>query len=1149
MPRENPKPTRKAKSAPDHPAAPAAEPTASPLLSPRTFLKAARPERFSDSVRVQEFRIPRTLLEYQLESITSRSQEGAFEQFARKLAEREVCPNLLPHTGPTGGGDSKVDSETYPVADQLALAWYVGTGRSASNERWAFAFSAKREWKPKARSDIAKIAATGRGYKKAIFVSNQYVPDKERAKIEDELRQQHGLDVRIFDRTWILDRVYEGRHEQLAIDELAMDVEPRHDLRLGPRDAAREQALKQADESVDRAARQGPVGSAMVHDMLYSATLARSLERPRTEVEGRLARARAAADELGSHHLQASAAYQEAFTAFFWFEDYPLFLKKLGDFDALVRGSDNSNDLQNACTLFSALWTGVTQGLIDPAKAELDARRTRLLADLDALAANVSRPSAALDAEGMAIQVRMTDASPADKNEHLAALRRVIDRSAGLLGFPMAAWVDMIVALGEVLGDLPAYEDLHAATVSVASQRQGEVAAAQLLLKRGAQHLDADRPYDAIKALGQALTRLFKEESREDLMQALYLLGAAYEQVGLLWAARGSLLTAASVAADDLHTSGTVTHAQRLCFDRLRWVELRLGRVPHALAWHEVTLAIKNALAHHGADFDMLREGDAEFDGTFGILLLRTDHWELKRLESFPDLFDRVFLPWASATLRFLLGHGDTIPGKQDDEPLDDLFQKLADQPAAAGLPAQAELCAQQTVTLRSRVLGCEVQATTPATSPCLEVAESILAAFESFLSTGLYSSNIVARTPSVSIAVQRASVSTEPMTFEALDREGLPHFDVRVGDWNVHEAPKEQALAFGRSLVELLATMLFHAYIVTDPDAAMLKLAGEERAMERAVHFTSSIRTVSAVLGNTPKTMLDSWAAPDLKRYALVRQAPWKPAPSSETEPPKTGQASSGQVEAAWKSVKHTDVRVESLIRPPIWERAKWWATCFLTVQDDADLPILAPVFRNPDAAAEIFTHLRRELGDDDPNDRLRVSIVRGTRTDQPHAYKIVIGSNFDPAFNRAGGQFVVMMSRINEMTPPTSENLERFLKSYETLKGFILCPAAASGDLSQPKLAHALSIRKKMLHAVDAWRVAMHEPETAAIQEGDSPIIPPEHQTDAPVLEVLRRKEEALRTPDAARWTNVGPADRGSPPTATKVSPRRFKERKKRK
>src|SRR5438874_147263 len=96
-------------------------------FSPKAFLKTRRPERFSDTIATEKTEVDRSLLEFHLGSITSRSQEADFARFAHRLCEREVCPNLLPQTGPTGGGDSKADAETYPVADDLALAWYVGS--------------------------------------------------------------------------------------------------------------------------------------------------------------------------------------------------------------------------------------------------------------------------------------------------------------------------------------------------------------------------------------------------------------------------------------------------------------------------------------------------------------------------------------------------------------------------------------------------------------------------------------------------------------------------------------------------------------------------------------------------------------------------------------------------------------------------------------------------------------------------------------------------------------------------------------------------------------------------------------------------------------------------------------------------------------
>lgn len=133
------------------------------------FLKARRPDEFSDSTIKKKGKLSREFLEYYLNSLTSRSQEKEFEIFCRRLAEKEICPNLLPQTGPTGGGDSKVDSETYPVSETITLSWYSGIGKAAANERWAFAISAKKDWKQKCISDIDKIIATGRDYKE-IFL-------------------------------------------------------------------------------------------------------------------------------------------------------------------------------------------------------------------------------------------------------------------------------------------------------------------------------------------------------------------------------------------------------------------------------------------------------------------------------------------------------------------------------------------------------------------------------------------------------------------------------------------------------------------------------------------------------------------------------------------------------------------------------------------------------------------------------------------------------------------------------------------------------------------------------------------------------------------------------------------------------------------
>lgn len=114
-------------------------------ISAYDFLKSRRPNKFSDSILVKKAKLTRDFFDFYLNSLTSRSQEKQFEEFCKRIAELEICPNLITQTGPTGGGDSKVDTETYPVSDDTVLTWYSGLGREAAFERWAFAISAKQD--------------------------------------------------------------------------------------------------------------------------------------------------------------------------------------------------------------------------------------------------------------------------------------------------------------------------------------------------------------------------------------------------------------------------------------------------------------------------------------------------------------------------------------------------------------------------------------------------------------------------------------------------------------------------------------------------------------------------------------------------------------------------------------------------------------------------------------------------------------------------------------------------------------------------------------------------------------------------------------------------------------------------------------------
>ena len=344
------------------------------------------------------------------------------------------------------------DSEAYRLAEALTYSWFVGDGTSAG-ERWAFAFSAKKAWRPKLDSDVRKIAETKRGYRKAIFVTNQYVPDKLRAQVETDLTKEHTLDVRVFDRTWILDRVFTNHREDLAIATLKPQVSLRSVVKQGPQDMEAEQKLAEIEARIRQTAETKDFGFVFAEDCLNAAKIARNLERPRSEVEGLFARAkRAAADH--SPPQRFAVAYDEAWTAYWWFEDFPRFNALYPEVEQYVPGTDNPYELERLHNLWVTLHALVQREVLTPEAAQLTVRTKLLERELERLSEVEGRPSARLHARGLRVQMDLmqhmfrNDSTAAAADLH--TLKDLVWECEGLIGFrPVGFAVGRVRASGD----------------------------------------------------------------------------------------------------------------------------------------------------------------------------------------------------------------------------------------------------------------------------------------------------------------------------------------------------------------------------------------------------------------------------------------------------------------------------------------------------------------------------------------------------------------------------------------------------------------------------------------------------------------------------------------------------------------------------
>lgn len=1078
--------------------------------SPSQYMRARRPELFSDSRVQTESLLGKEVFDYQLGILTSRKHEIDFEHFCRRLAEQELCPNLIAQTGPTGGGDSKVDSETYPVSERIAMRWYQGLPNSSGEERWAFAFSAKREWRSKVRTDIESIVSTNRGYSLIYFITNQYVKDKSRSQVEDQLSGKYRVGVRILDRTWILKCVFEHHREAIAIETLHLDVGAKRSLLVGPRDLARAEQLKATEARIDDTSRYTGVEYQLVEDCLHAAILSRNLERPRVETDGRFSRAERIADRIGIPQQKLRIAYHRAWTAFWWYEDWNDFLRFYDIVEPLAFASTLSDDVELALNLWQLLCTACAQGNLNEATTGLERRRHALYAKLSKLGDDKERPNNALSARTHVAFLEMFTATKdgTTLSPIIKRLKKAISESEGLLDYPVEPFARLVEEIGVLFSEFPEYDELVEKVIAVTQKRAGQEQAGRMLLARGFQKLRSSHIYDSIRFFGRAQQLLALHESREELAQALFGGGLAYEGAGLLWAARANTLASTHIVHAEFHEGGPIPDNALLCARRLVWIELQLGRVAHVLLWIEYASIIAGAQGLDPAQKKKFLAERESQDLALSILLLKAELSDLMELRFLPDVLQRLSLPYARMALLYALGHEDllrsegSIPSDDGGESLAATFKALMNQPATSDLPPRPTALEGGTLTYASPVLGCRIVVNAEPDYESQRLGERILAGVEALFSTSL-DEQIFPYREELVIDIHKSSSQQGAPTIidEAFGGDAISV--VHGGATSGHGASD------GDWFLRILVTVLTKLVMVPEPDDYMNRIFGEESGLARSLNFSESAITMANLLGRDPKTTIPDWNNDySPKAYIPVRTTTWHGGLYSQAQESVRSELNPGvgeiPEELRRENSKHTQRRVASLIDMPLWNAAKWKGVIYIMSHEMDAEPWMAFGFEDDAAGKSIFERWRARLGSNDKENRLRVSILTGVDRANPHAYSVVVGSNL---IEREGVKIFVSVSRVHRMEPSTSANLTGFRNRFERAGAYQLMPGYIDVKNHTYRPYPELAIQKRELRISPAWQIGEHDPDGCGVFESDSPIIPSD-VSDPPILKVLQRK-----------------------------------------
>lgn len=1074
-------------------------------LTHSEFYRKIRPEYFSDSEIAYKVELPKEFLAYELEKITTNQKEAQFETLCRRLAEKQIAPNLIPQVGPTGGGDGKTDFETYPVSSTISKRWFRPENGWSKEEKWAFAISAKKTWKSKLKSDIESILSTEREYTRIYFMTNQTPSSKKKKDAQDEYIKKYNIDIVILDGAWILETVYGNNLIEIVVNALNLSgIYKEKTVIRGANDTIRLKELEELDANIDNPNRYHEYDFQLFEDALSSAILARKVEKPKAEVIGRFDRAIRICEKIDNKQHWTRLHYQRAWTFLQYYDDYNNFFSAYKAFKKYISEDYNIDEAE----LYNNLVT-LIQGLkyndsCDLKQYNIDADK-EIEALFDFLATfegNEQKPCSAVIAKLFRTKHEMFNTFDGENNvdNYINKITTYIEESKNYADFPFEMFKDIFERFGKLFPNSEAYDNLIDTIAAITEKRTSELSAARMFLKRAIQKTDAGYYKESTIYFGKAVLKFAKDESQNELYLAMIGLSEAYSSLGLLWASNSCLTAAAAITLRSFYRQGVLNIRAYNCVKGLMINELFIGRIPSFLSWYELENVLGRMLEKELGD---KKTSDNLVDACLLVRLLHTKDNQ-KGFTLLPKLLEKQDLWMAQDGVLYKLGYYDLVlpDYKQakvnSNSDLDRYFNTAANQPFVSQMLYDTNLMSKEMVSLKSKILGCVFDVRFKNDRELVIIAELLLAFFESFLATGL--SNVHPIRDKIIINIVGTTSENKAITFEK--KETTNKFDLTI---NLDFFKNSQLIAIEKDLVEFIAHVIFSNFHIEDAQKYMQSVFEKEEVQQRISLILEHQKFTREILGNRPKLLFKDWTDnQELKEYPMKRKDSITFQIDKKKVKIKDSEFSKNNQDFDPNKVPHNNRKVLSIVDNDLWDKADWQG--FGSFFQAPSFFGLFMLFRNGKAGEQVFDNWIEQFGTIDKNDEINLTIVTGVNKNQPLWYRVSLTPKLEFDEGKDGGLLFINTPFI-DVRAETDDSLKKITSGYKHFKKYRLAPAKIL-PTGKIELITDKIIKKTNLEFKEAWQIGLQDIHRGVILKDDNPIIP-KHIKDAPILKLLSTKQ----------------------------------------
>ena len=1048
------------------------------IKSPYQFYRKMRPEYFSDSHT--EKAMGEDMFSFYMSNLSKDMKQNQFEEMTKQMVGKLVTPNLIPSTGPAGGGDGKTDLETFPVDDTISEKWYYADA-CKGNEKWAFAISCKEDWTTKIKSDVQKIVGTDRGFTKIYFCTNQRVPSKKRAELYEKYKADYSVDVYILDLNWYKQAVFEGGCYDIAIKTLNLDDQLTEKKVEGAGDKRKREKLAEVDKRINETKVNGRLDTAYVDDLLTAAILSRELELPKIEIKGRFSLSLEQAKKYGTSQQVFNVIYQIGWTSFYWFEEPDEMYQQYLQLKDMLQVEINPMRIEKCYNLYNLVNTAMDFNLFQN-KPSVQYEEKYWDDLYSKLSVDDEHNSSYLYLKISRLETQIINSRMAGENidDALIQLRDALKEVPRHIDISFEMHAEIIRQIGTIISDNPVFEDIVDMVAEQSAKRHSELSSAEVHYTRGVQNLEKKDYLNAIKHLGKCIVGFQKEETKGRLVQAAGMLAFAYQGLDLMYSSKNLFVKSLSLMFHKIETDGLIDHLIVTVLFTLCRHELRVGNIIAFINW--LFLLDRVVAIHPSFMDDSYYKQRQELDSMLAVISLASPCTE-QEWAMMPAICKHFELFVSQDSILYRLGYEEKTSQEFKDLILADPnckehMARLADSSISLFKPFFTR---KKNTSLKTLVNGCTFVVSFYGEEKCLAYAEMLLSFIESFLAT-MNVKDIAIAFPKIEIILRVKNSGKTTI------KKGSKTTEYKI---NINQVTATEQ-DYWNLCTQFLAFFLTLNSQTINAEEMFDKKNVEDGLRDRLVILSNYQREFKLVFNSDYKIGIEQWWLPKFEKY------PNKNAQNSEKSEERRG--------------KQANQIITDLIDYPLWDKALWSGCGYMMPYDGSKPPIILLMFKHYKHAKGILEKWESDYRAKLLN--LKLTFIKGVDIEHPMWYKVIIAPDLKK-IPLDSGRYVVATSRFHLMQAKDNRNLDMFERLYSKyhFAGISAVEIDNAQMSSDPEKRYPHVIPVTNIEFREAWTIGENDPDSMAILPTDRPVIPNGHENDAPVLKLIEVKKKKYR------------------------------------